>query len=78
MKADNEIKDPDIFNPQQNSGDNQNIQYKKRNSKVFTGSYRMNLPRIAESISSTNWDEVPWPNGDWEGINDHDEKSLEY
>ena len=50
----------------------------KRNGKAFTRSYRMNLPRIAEFISTTNWDEVPWPNGDWEGSNDHDEKSLEY
>ena len=78
MKADTETKDPDRFNPQQNKGDNRNIQYEKRNGKVFTRSYRMNLPRIVESISSTNWDELPWPNVDWEGIKDYDKKSLEY
>ena len=59
MKADTETKDLDRFNFQQNTGDNGNIQYEKRNGKVFTRCYRMNLPRIAESISSTNWDEVP-------------------
>ena len=78
MKTDTDIKDPDRFNPQQNTDDNPNIQYEKRNGKAFTRSYSMNLPRISEFISTTNWDEVPWPNGDWEGSNDHDQKSLEY
>ena len=78
MKTDTDTKERDRFNPQQNTDDNRNIQYEKRNGKAFTRSYRMNLPRIAEFISTTNWDEVPWPNGDWEGSNDHDQKSLEY
>ena len=38
---------------------NRNIQYEKRNGKAFTCSYKMNLPRIAGFISTTNWDEVP-------------------
>ena len=59
MKTDTDIKDPDRFNPQQNTDDNPNIQYEKRNGKAFTRSYSMNLPRISEFISTTNWDEVP-------------------
>ena len=69
MKTNTDTKDPDRFNPQQNTDDNRNIQYEKD----FTHSYRMNLPTIAEFISTTNW-----PNGYPEGSNDHDEKSLEY
>ena len=60
MKTDTkDSKDSDTFNPQQNTDDNGNIQYEKRNGKAFTHSYRMNLPRIAEFFSATNWDEVP-------------------
>ena len=51
---------------------------KKRSDKAYTCSYRMNLPRTAEFIASTNWDEVPWPNGDSEGSNDYEKKSLAY
>ena len=54
MKTDTDTKDPDRFNPQQKTDDNRNIQYEKRNDKAFTRSYRMNLPRIAEFISTTN------------------------
>ena len=78
MKTDTDTKDPNRLNPQQNTDDNRNTQYEKRNSKAFARSYRMNLTRIAEFISSTNWDEVPSPNWDWEGSNDHNKKSLEY
>ena len=35
MKADTEAKDLDRFNLQQNTGDNRNIQYEKRNGKVL-------------------------------------------
>ena len=59
MKKDTDANDPNRFNSQQNTDDNQNIQYEKRNGKAFTRSYRMNLPRTAEFIASTNWDEVP-------------------
>ena len=59
MKTDTDTKDPDRFNPQQKTDDNRNIQCKQRNDKAFTRSYRMNLPRIAEFISTTNWDEAP-------------------
>ena len=52
-------KDCDRFDPRQNKDDNQNIQYEKRNGKAFTRSYKMNLPRTAEFIASTNWDDVP-------------------
>ena len=54
MKTDTDTKDSDTFNPQQSKDDNRNIQYEKRNGKAFTRSYRMNLPRIAEFISTTN------------------------
>ena len=77
MKADTDTKDIDRFNLQQNTDDNQNIQCQKRNGKAFIRSDRMILPKTAEFIANTNWDEVPWPNGDWEGSNDYDEKSLE-
>ena len=59
MKKDTDASDPNRFNSQQNTDDNQNIQYEKRNGKAFTRSYRMNLPRTTEFISSTNWYEVP-------------------
>ena len=59
MKIDTDTKDPDRFNLKQNTDDNQNIQYEKRNGETFIGSYRMNLLRTAEFIASTNWDEVP-------------------
>ena len=59
MKTDTDTKDPNRFNPQQNTDDDQNIQYEKRNGKAFPGSYRMNLPKITELIFTTNWDEVP-------------------
>ena len=32
----------------------------------------------AEFIASRNWDKVPLAKGDWEGSNDHDDKSLGY
>ena len=51
MKTDTDTKDPDRFNAQQNTDNNRNIQYEKRNGKAFT--------RTAEFIASTNWDEVP-------------------
>ena len=36
MNEDNtDTKDPDRFNPQQNTDDNRNIQYEKRNGKAF-------------------------------------------
>ena len=78
MKADTDTKDPDRFNAQQNADDNRNIQYDKRNDKAFTRSYRISLRKTAEFIASTKWDEVLWPNGDWEGSNDYDEESLTY
>ena len=59
MKTDTDTKNPDRFNHQQNADDNRNIQYEERNGKAVTCSYRMNLPKIAEFISNTNWDEVP-------------------
>ena len=59
MKTDTETKDPDRFNPQQNTDDNRNIQHEKRSGKAFTRFYRMNLPGISEFISTTNWHEVP-------------------
>ena len=59
MMTDTDTKDPDRFNPQQNTDDNQNIRYEKRNGKAFTRSCRMNLSRIVEFISTTNWEEVP-------------------
>ena len=59
MKTDTDTKDPDRLNPQQNTDENRNIHYEKRNGKAFTCSYRMNLPRTAEFISSKNWDQVP-------------------
>ena len=76
MKIDTDTKYPNRFNPQQNTDDNQNILYEKRNGKTFTRSYRMNLPKTAKFIASTHWDEVPLPNRYWEGSNDYDEKSL--
>ena len=78
MKIDTDTKDPDRFNAQQNTDNNQNIQYEKRNDKAFTRSCRMDLPRTAWFIASTNWNKVPWPNGDWEGSSDYNEKSLAY
>ena len=48
MKTDTDTKDPNRFNPQQNTDDDRNIQYEKRNGKAFPGSYRMNVPRITE------------------------------
>ena len=76
MKIDTDTKYPNRFNPQQNTDDNQNILYEKRNGKTFTRSYRMNLPKTAKFIASTYWDKVPLPNRYWEGNNDYDEKSL--
>ena len=78
MKTDTDTKDPDRFNPQQNTDENRKIHYEKRKGKAFTCSYRMNLPRTAEFISSKNWDEVPWPNRDWEGSYNYNEKSLAF
>ena len=59
MKADTDTRDPNRLNAQQNTDDNRDIHYEKRNDKAFTRSCRMNLLRTAEFISSTNWDEVP-------------------
>ena len=59
MKTDTDTRDPDRFNAQQNTDDNQNIQYEKRNGKAFTRSYSINLRRTDEFIASTNSNEAP-------------------
>ena len=59
MKTDTDTKDPNRFNAQQNTDNNRNIQYEKRNGKAFTRSYRMDLPRTGGFIAITNWDKVP-------------------
>ena len=76
MKIYTDTKDPIRFNPQQNTDDNRNIKYEKRNGETFTRSYMMNMLRNAELIASTNRDKLPWPGGDWEGSNDYDQESL--
>ena len=59
MKASTSTKDPDRFNPQQDTDNNKNIQYEKGNGETFTRSYRMNLLRNAEFIAIKNWNKVP-------------------
>ena len=59
MKTSTGTKDPDRFNPQQDTDNNKNIQYEKGNGETFTRSYRMNLLRNAEFIAIKNWNKVP-------------------
>ena len=61
----------------QNTDDNPNIQYEKRIGETFIRSHRMNLLRAAEFIANRNWDKVPLPKGNWQGSNDHDNKTLD-
>ena len=57
-----DTEDPSKFNPQQNTGDNANIQYEKRNDETFIRVCRMNLPITVEFIASRNLDKVPLSN----------------
>ena len=41
MKADTDTRDPNRLNAQQNTDDNRDIHYEKRNDKAFTRSWRM-------------------------------------
>ena len=59
MKTSTGTKDPDRFNPQQDTDNNKNIKYEKGNGETFTRSYRMNLLRNAEFIAIKNWNKVP-------------------
>ena len=59
MKTSTGTKDPDRFNPEQDTDNNKNIKYEKGNGETFTRSYRMNLLRNAEFIAIKNWNKVP-------------------